>query len=170
MIYLAKYWRYAAIVAVLAGGWAYHRVQVNAAQRAGYAAAQADMTAQVAKANAATAALEKRQRDQSHKAAVAWESKRAQLESQVTGLLLKPRPAIRLCRDGAGGGQLPGPGSGASSFDGGPARRIDAVRVGNDIASAGVVLAAECERYRQQLSSLQEWVRASQSAGNPSPP
>lgn len=162
MIWLALAKRWAGpllIVAAIAGAYAYHRVQLNAAHREGYRAAEAVMADQVVKANAATAALEQRQRQQSAAAAASWESKRAQLESQVAGLLSKPRPAIRLCHDSAGGGQVPIPAGTPSGPDGRTGGQVDALRLRDDLSGAILVRASTCERYRQQLSALQDWIR-----------
>lgn len=162
MIWLAFAKRWAAPLAIVAAfgfAYAYHKVQLNSAYNRGYAAAQGDMAAQVSEANASTAALEQRQREQSNAASAAWEITRNELESQVAraraSALSRP---VRLCT-AAGSGQVPGTASTAGSADGQPAGSFDAVRMGDSARSARMVqLAGQCEYYRLQLRDLQRWV------------
>lgn len=162
MIWLALAKRYAAPIGILVAfglAYSYHLCAMNGAKRAGYRAAQAEMAAEVAIANQATAKINAENQRKADLAAQQWESQRNALESQVSSLLSKPHPAIRLCKPAASGGQVPGTATAATSPNGQPAGGLDAVRLGDDIGRAAVVLAGECERYRQQLSALQEWIR-----------
>lgn len=156
MTFLLRYWR--VLAAAAAAALILYAIShvINKAEARGYAAATAEMAAMVATANAATMALELRQREQSNKAAVAWESKRNELQSQVNGLLARG-PVVRLCRP-ASSAPLPGASGTPGSFDEPTGKPIDAVQAGPDIGSAAVVFGGECERYRRQLSDLQSWV------------
>jgi hypothetical protein len=154
--FLLRYGKVLAVVAVVGAILAYHTIQLDKAEQRGYDRATAEMAQRVAQANAATAALEQRQREQSQKAAQAWESKRNELQSQVDGLLAR-KPVVRLCKP-ASGTPVPGAGSAASRPDDAAGASFDTVSMGQDIGPAAVVLAAECERYRSQLGALQAWV------------
>jgi len=156
MMFLAKYWRVLAIAAGVALFAAYSWHLAREGDKRGYQRAQTEMSQRISEANAATAALEQRQREQSQKAAQAWESKRNELQSQVDGLLAR-KPVVRLCKP-AGGAPLPGASTTPAGSHDAAGASFDTVSVGQDIGPAAVVLAAECERYRQQLSALQSWV------------
>jgi hypothetical protein len=161
MIWLTLLRRYAlplGVLVVIGTAYAYHRVELNKAHRAGYAAATAEMAARVAKANAETEALEQRQRIQSQRAAQAWESKRNELQGQVDTLLARG-VSVRLCKPAAARAvSVPGATRTATSADDSAGRDVGAVQAGSNIGTQLVQLGAECERYRQQLSELQSWV------------
>lgn len=147
-----------AIFVVFVAAYGGFRNAVSSAYQKGYKAAEASMAKRVAEANAITAEREASARRLSDAASAAWEKQRAELEAQVARIVVgKPR-VIRLCPDPASAGQLPAAADPARSADGQPAAAIDAVRAGDDIAGPSVVFAAKCERYRQQLSALQQWV------------
>lgn len=161
MMWLAALQRYAlplGIVLAIAAGYAYHRVELRHARVAGYEAAEADMAARVTKANAATAALEQRQREQSQKASQAWESERNELQGQVVNLLARG-VTVRVCKPAASGGQLPGDGYSTASFDGTAWVDDAPLRSGPDIGPALAVYGGKCEEYARQLSALQEWFK-----------
>lgn len=157
MSFLARYWRVVAILLALGAVLiAIQRCTANAEHR-GYQRARDDMSIEVNKANARTAALEQRQRAQSDAAAAAWEKQREDLQSRVDSLLTVTRPVVRLCREPRAA-PVSQPASPAGSFDDPAGGRIDAVSLGPDIGGAAVLLAGECERYRAQLSALQAWI------------
>lgn len=160
MIWLAFFRRYAwvlaaaALVAIVL--YAISRA-LESAEQTGYDRATAEMAARIAKANAATAALEQRQREQSQKAAQAWETQRNDLQSQVDRLLTVTRPAIRVCKP-ASAAPVPGASEPAGRIDDPAGGAIDAVPAERDIGVAMVQFGGECERYRAQLSALQAWI------------
>jgi hypothetical protein len=158
MMFLLRYGKVLAIsvavAAVLVGinrCCAYH-------ERRGYDLATAEMSAKVSEANARTAALEQRQREQSQKAAQAWEIERNELESKVAGVLAGQRPVVRLCKPAPSGGTVPGAAAATASADEPAKARVDVLLAGPDIGVPMVQYGAECERYRAQLKALQEWV------------
>ena len=161
MIALAIIKRYAAPLAILlllAGAWLWHGRAVRAADAAGYRRATAEMQARILQANAATAVLEEQQRAKTNAAAAAWESTRNDLQSQVDSLLAR-KPVVRLCKSASSAVPVPSATTSASQPDVAPFGSEPAVSVGPDIGAAAVVLAGECERYRNQLNALQVWVR-----------
>lgn len=162
MIWLAfakRYWKLAAILAVVGFFFFALNRAIGRAEQAGYERATADMAQRVAKANAATAALEQRQRVQSRQAEQSWESQRNDLQSQVDRLLTVTRPAIRVCRP-ASAAPVPGVAAATGSFDDPAAETIDALPAGRDLGPELVQFGGECERYRRQLIELQGWISA----------
>lgn len=157
MMFLAKYWRVLAVAGGLAALLTLYSCQLDKAEQRGYERATAEMSARVAIANAATAALEQRQRIQSEQAAVAWESKRNELQGQVDDLLRRG-VSVRVCKPAASAAPLSGAGTTTAGTDGPAGRALDAVQAGRDVGTELVQLGAECERYRQQLIGLQSWV------------
>ena len=104
MIALLRYWPAAVAVLLLAGMVAYHKVQLGHARKAGYAAATAEMAEKVAIANAATAALEQRQRKQIYEAENAHQKALSDLDARYASQRV---PAVRLCPPAARGRELP---------------------------------------------------------------
>jgi hypothetical protein len=160
MIYLALLRRYAVpIAAVLAitGAYVWHRAEVRAAHKSGYADAEADMAQRVRIANEQTAALEQRHRQQSDAASAAWESSRNELQGQVDGLLRRG-VSIRVCKSAVSAPVSAASGT-AGSVDGPAAGNEHAVQASDDIGPAAVLYGGDCERIRRQLGEIQEWVR-----------
>jgi hypothetical protein len=154
---LRRFWPVLAAVGFgLLWWWSWQRGMHQAEQR-GYDKARGEMAAQVAQANAETAALEQRQRVQSQQAAQAWESKRNELQGQVNTLLARG-VSVRVCKPVASASPLPGASPATASPDDAARGNVGAVQAGPDVGTQLVQLGAECERYRQQLKSLQDWI------------
>lgn len=160
MILLARYWRILAAAALVAALLSLYSWRISKAEQAGYERATADMAARVAKANAETAGLEQRQRAQSDKAAQAWEKNRNDLQSQVDRLLTVTRPSLRVCRP-ASAAPVSSAASPAGSADDAARGSVDAMPSQRDIGIAMVQFGGDCERYRRQLISLQDWIKSS---------
>lgn len=168
MIWLAFARKYAgviagaAVVALLLYGLnrALHRADLR-----GYDRARGEQAAQVVKANAITAKREAEARRASQIQSAQWESTRSELQNQIGRLLSQPRAAIRLCKQPAGGGQLPGATSAAGRTDDRTGAAINDVSSSPDIAGAILVYGGDCERYRRQLSALQDWVKRIETPG-----
>lgn len=158
---LPRYAPAVAITLLLAAGWFCHRTQVNEARHAGYNAAAADYRAAQEIEAGKARAKEQRDRAASDEASQRWEKDRAQLQSEIDHLVGSQRVSVRMCRPVAAAASVrPASADPGESFDAasGP---IDALQARPDIGGALVLYAGECERYRQQLKSLQEWVKSS---------
>lgn len=159
MIWLAFFRRYAwilaaaALVAIVLYGISR---AIDRADQRGYGRATAEMAARIANANAKTAALEQRQREQSDAASAAWETQRNALQFQVDRLLAR-KPVVRLCH-AAREVPVSQPAATAGSFDDPAGGTIDALPSQRDIGPELVQFGGECERYRAQLSALQAWI------------
>lgn len=168
LLLLQRYWRIllaGAVAALLVWIWIY---ALHKAESKGYQRAQAEMAARVAQANAATAALEQRQREQSQQAAQVWEKQRNELESQVARVLASPlsRPVVRLCKPSSSG-ELPSASPATTGLDGATQQRVDALQMGPDIGGAATVLAGECESNRLKLIAVQSWVQQVSASSTP---
>ena len=156
MIWLPLLKRWAAPLAILAAfglAYAYHLSAVNAAKRAGYAAARAEMASDLARANELTANVEAEQRtriqeiDREHQTAL------ADLDARYRNAL---RP-VRLCPDSSRR-KVSSPATAASS-DTGPAGRDELPgETQADIGPALTKLARAADEQTARLIACQAYV------------
>lgn len=156
--------RAGAIIAVLALGTAYvyHRVELKAADRAGYQRAQTEAKAEIEKLDAATAAREAEDREIARTHDIAYQEQTRDLQARLADLT---RRNLDLGRLRQRPGSCPAPTRDASTAaiaDGPAGDRGHAVQAAEDSERAvGIDLStygAECERYRQQVVNLQSWI------------
>lgn len=83
-----------------------------------------------------------------------WQTKVADLQSRVTALLIKPGPAIRLCKP-APQVRLP---VAPSVPNEAPVEPGPAVQAGDNIRGPLILYGSECEATRAQLAALESWV------------
>ena len=153
---LSKFWPHLLSTALLAGAvlWFSH-----ARYRAGYEAAEARMAEEVRKAESATRAAEAKARAITEAKDSEWQTERNNLQERITGLLANPAPAIRLCRP-ASRRDVPAVPAATGESDGAAAEREPALQAGGDLRPDLVRFGGDCERFRSQLSALQDWVAA----------
>lgn len=87
-----------------------------------------------------------------------WKPKAAALEARVAALSAIDVEPIRLCvpRRSVGPAAIPGT---APQPDAAPAQDGPGMQAGEDIGPSLLVYAADCERWRGQLTGLQDWIR-----------
>lgn len=131
-------------------GWGRHDGKALEAGRAAVAAGIAQD--RIARLEAARAAVTKEIDDE-------WKPKAAALEARVAALSSLDIEPIRVCvaRRSVGPAEVPAaPGEpDGAAVAGGPS-----LQAGDDIRAPLLVYAADCERWRGQLTGLQDWIRA----------
>jgi hypothetical protein len=160
MMFLARYWRVLAVAAVVGAILAYHTIQLDKAEQRGYDRATAEGKAAIAKLDAATAAREAEEREISRQFDIAYQEKARGLQDQIDRLTARnvDLGRLRKCadrREPKAAGASPA----AAEPDGAAGRAFDDLPAGGDLGIQLVRYAGTCEQYRQQLNSLQSWVR-----------
>ena len=159
--FLRRYALPIGIALVLGIAWAWHRVEINAARRQGYAQAQAEGKDLLAKREAEIAAAEAEQREISRAHEVHFLEVSRDLQSRVDSLSRRNldlgRLQVRTRCPKAAGEPAATPVLDAGTWDDGHALP-PAADPASDLGAELLSYAAECERYRLSLKSLQEWV------------
>lgn len=141
-------------VGLLSGIYGYHRVLIHKADAAGYARAEREMAAQVAKQRAEAAANDEADRAKSRQAAAAWEAQRNDYQKRID-TLLRAGVTVRLCKPASTSAPaVPSTKGNPTRFAGAPDGEIDSLSAGRNIGTELVQLGAECERYQKQINAL----------------
>lgn len=152
------------IFILIGTGYAYHRIELNKARRAGYAQAQAEMAADVVRANADTAAREAQARDVSRQHDEKQIKVNRELQNRVDSLTARNVDLGRLRNCASRREPTAGIPAATTKPDGGAEQPGHAMPPGEDSGGGlGLQLiryGAECERYRSELAGLQAWLIA----------
>ena len=111
-----------------------------------------------AKAEERIAALERARDQVTREIDDEWKPKAAALEARVAALSTLDLEPIRLCIPRRDTRPTPVPGT-APQPDGPPVEGGPGVQAGEDIRAPLLVYAADCERWRGQLTDTQDWIR-----------